>query len=233
MRTLASKLGIVFLILFCTSCFEIKEILNLRKDGTGTYQFIIDMSQSRAMLSMLEGMGDQDTDEQDTTTQEKDSPFKDVNDSFQETKERLEAIEGIINVGEINDEENLQFGIQFEFLSAYALNKALNRIDFDKEKDKVVKENVHFAFSKKTFQRYSTDFFTNDLAKNAGMGEDSLNVGMFFKDLSVTTSYTLPKKVKSMSNPDATLSSDKKTVTVTYYPFRGEGEPNFSNKIKF
>lgn len=226
MRTLVGKVGFVLLILICSSCFEIKEILSLRKDGTGSYQFIIDMSQSRAMLSMLENMGDEDT------TSEKKSPFEEVDESFEETKARLEAIEGIINVASIKDEENLQFGVEFEFLNSYSLNKALNRINIEKE-EQMGKEKIYFNFSKRSFERYNTENFTDELLRSTGMGEDSLNIGMFFKDLSYTTSYSLPKKVKSMTNPDATLSGDKKTVTVTYYPFRGEDEPNFSNKIKF
>ena len=231
MRTLKTKIGFVLLILVCTSCFEIKEILNLRKDGTGTYQFVVDMSQSRAMLAMLENLGDQDSTSVETEEAKESSPFDDMDESFQATKERLEAIEGIINVQSIKDEDALQFGVQFEFLTVYALNKALNRLDEDK--GALEKEEVFFAFSKKTFERFNTKNFTEDLMKNAGMGEDSLNVAMFFKDLSYTTSYTMPKKVKSMTNPDATLSDDKRTVDVTYYPFRGEDEPNFSNKIKF
>jgi len=229
MRSIAPKIGFVLLILMCTSCFEIKEILNLEKDGTGTYQFIVDLSQSKAMLAMLENMGEEDS----TTT--KESPFNEMDKSFDETRERLEAIEGIINVNSIKNEENLQFGVQFEFLTIYALNKALNRIDLDKEK-KMQTEEIFFALTNKnrTFERYNTENFTQDLMKNSGMGEgDSLNISMFFKDLSYTTKYTMPKKVKSMTNPDASLSDDKKTVNVTYYPFRGEGEPNFSNKIKF
>ena len=230
MRSYASKIGLVLIVLFCTSCFEIHEILNLRKDGTGTYQMIVDMSQSRAMLSMLESLG-----ESDSVETEKKSPFEEIDESFLETKASLEEIEGIINVEAINDEENLKFGVQFEFLNSYALNKALNRINADKEATEMVKEKVYFSFSKKTFERYNTENFAEDIMKGAGMGEegDSLNIAMFFKDLSYSTEYTMPKKIKSMTNPDAVLSDDKRTVSVTYFPFRGEGEINFSNKIKY
>jgi len=229
MKSFAGKIGIVLIMLLCTSCFDIKEILILKKDGTGTYQFIIDMSQSRAMLSMLENMDNDSTKE----TSDKKSPFEEVDESFEETRSYLEAITGIINVNSIKDEENLLFGIQFEFLNMYSLNKALNRINHKKE-EKIAKEQLYFSLSKKIFKRYNTENFTENLMKSTGMGEgDSLNIAMFFKDLSYSTKYTMPKRIKSMSNPDGILSDDKKTVSVTYYPFRGDEEINFSNKIKF
>jgi hypothetical protein len=228
MKAFTGKVAIFLSIFIFTSCFEIKEILNLRKDGTGTYEFIVDMSQSAAMLSMLDNLST------DSVSEEDDSPFGEVDKSFDDTKERLEAIEGIINVKSIKNEEDLLFGISFEFLTIYALNKALNRINADKDEQmSKEKEKIYFSMSKRTFQRYNTENFTEDLFQGAGLGEASVTVGMFFNDFSYSTKYTMPKKIKSMTNPDAELSKDKRTASVTYYPFRGEGEPNFSNKIKF
>ena len=226
MRKLSSRIYIAFLLIVCTSCFDIKEIIFLNSDGTGTYSLVIDMSQSKAMIDMLSEMGVDSASESP-----KKSPFSEVDRSFDENKSELEEIEGIRNVTAIKDEENYKFGIQFEFLTMYALNKALNRLN--QEDDVVRKEQVFFTFEKKTFIRHNTEDFTKKLMNSTGMASDSLNISKLFKDLSYSTVYTMPKKVKSMTNPDAELSDDKRTVSVTYFPFRGEDEPNFSNKIKY
>ncbi len=80
-RTKKTILGIAALMimsLLLQSCFEIKEIITINKDGSGTFSMIIDMSEVKAML---ESFNEEDSDQTD-------SPLGEMEKDYEITLER-------------------------------------------------------------------------------------------------------------------------------------------------
>ena len=72
---------------------------------------------------------------------------------------------------------------------------------------------LRFSYNGKTFSR------TVELLKEKTEAVDSLGMSkMLFASSSYTLKYHFPKPIKSVSNPEALFSDDRKTVTVRY-PF--------------
>ena len=99
---------------------------------------------------------------------------------------------------------------------------------------------VFFKGKKKRFERMDAKGFGGMIDQmmggaGGGGGEEMEMAQMFLKDVSYTMIYTFDKKVKKMSNSQATLSADKKTVTHKYFMFdedRGGANGTVENIIK-
>ena len=216
-------------ILF-TGCFEmIEEVNHNSKKGTGTYKFVIDMSGAKMMLEMAAAM--------DTTGQVTLDTLGAVSKEF---FNKVDGLSGISNIKEVNDSKNYIFGVQFDYSSIAALNVAAGQLFEDGQLNSGAGETL-FQGTKKRFERLDVSAFSSMLDQMMGTGgiegggEEMEMIKTFMGDVSYTMVYTFDKKVKKMSNDQATLSSDKKTVTHKYFLFdenRGGSNGTLENIIK-
>ncbi len=213
-----------------TGCFEmIEEINHNTKSGSGTYKFVTDMSGMKMMIEMAAAM--------DTTGQMNMDTLDMVSKEF---VNKVDGLSGISNIKEINDKENLKFGVEFNYKSLAALNVAAGQL-FENGEISSGGGEVFFKGKKKRFERLDAKGFgalMDQMMGGMGGGEDAEGMEMakmFLKDVSYTMIYTFDKKVKKMSNSQATLSADKKTVTHKYFMFdedRGGANGTVENIIK-
>jgi predicted transcriptional regulator len=226
------------LVVLTTGCFEILEKYHFNRNGSGTYTFVMDMSQMGALISMMKemDMGDStatdDTEQVEEDTKE-DSPFGDMNDSMAETKEKLKGIEGISNLQEIEDEENYQFGFTFDFDDIKSLNKALSKV-YELEEDvefftrtkKKIERTDNFDLAQKMREEINEE---GDGEKEAGDMEAKM-----FKDVAFVTEYTFDKKVKRVSNENAEIMDKGKKVLIKQYLFQEtDDDEGLANTFKF
>mgnify|MGYP000751864680 CR=1 FL=1 len=62
-----TRIALILLIPFLlSSCFDIKEEIYLKKNGSGTYQFVIDMSKLKLLIGAME---DKVNDEKEKQTE--------------------------------------------------------------------------------------------------------------------------------------------------------------------
>lgn len=115
MKPLYSRIFIfLFSCILFTSCIEIEENYTIKKNGSGSYEFKVDMTQMMEMMKAMggpEGMGEEVKD-----------PSKDV--SFDEELKELEKVEGISNIQSVKDQKNGIVSFSFDFESLSALNNA-------------------------------------------------------------------------------------------------------------
>lgn len=208
-----------------TGCFEIIEEIHYKKDGSGTYKFTMDMSQMKGLMDMAMAS--------DTTGSMNMDTMAAVG---REMSEKVRGIQGISNIKEVTDAENLIFGVEYDFANMEALNAAA-KANASEEMNEAA-DKPSFKGGKKEFTRLDVKGGLGGLL-NGAMGDLGGEEGemalAFFKDVSYTMIYHFDRKVKKTSNKLAEISDDKKTVTLKYYLFdddRGGKTGTIENIIK-
>jgi hypothetical protein len=153
-----------------------------------------------------------------------------------EMSEKVRGINGITNIKEITDMENMIFGVEYDFANVAALNEAAKANASNEMTE--TSDKPSFKAGKKEFTRLDVKGGLGTLlgeAMGQAGGEDAEMAMMFFKDVSYTMVYHFDRKVKKASNKLSEISDDKKTVTLKYYLFddeRGGKKGTIENVIK-
>ena len=202
---------IVLVALSTSSCMNIVEKLFFRANGSGTYQMTVDMS---GMAEMIKSFGGTEDDMAESLN-EAESEFSSVVD-------KLEAIDGISNVTQNSDKENLTFSIQYDFANVKALNMALSENYHDEETDgPEVIQKTFYKRSKNTIVRTSVDPMLE--AMDELEGQDMMGMETFFKDMYYDFIMEFDRDIKSVSNEDY-ASEGKRSVNLRRYFFKTEDQ---------
>jgi hypothetical protein len=208
-------IGLFFVVIGSSSCFDIEEIYHFRKDGSGTATVKIDMSQMMELMSSLseslDSLGDGD---------------ESIDKMFAENEAavNLEKIPGISKVKDLNDKETGIIGYSYDFTSVEALNNALvateGSLDMDElmggegEQSTETDAENRFVSKGKTLTRI---FVMPKKADKEDLGEEEEQyqqmAEMMFADHFYTIEYIFDQDVKKVSkNKNASFSG--RTVTV-------------------
>ncbi len=210
---MVNRLSGVFLfacLLLLTSCFEIRETLEIRKEGDGAYTMIMDFSRSKSLFQMIMQLAD---NEQEMQREFGGNPLQGLDSGFQELSAYLNAMDGIHEAHGIKDEDSFRFGIAFNFDNINALNLALSEIDASDQKTNY---RPYYDYSKGKLDK--TNYFNmQNLTKEIKPEEDFAADNEVFKtkmeELYETVSYTITIKtdgrIRRFTNEDAVLSQDK------------------------
>lgn len=231
-----------------TGCLNILEEVTFKKNGSGTYSMIIDMSEMKNMMDMFKTMA---PGQEGTTTPTEEGTEKDMNSEDVQGKEdgsndaaaeenpadmskmgeqltggvakSLEGVAGITNVVEVNDTAAFKFGYTFEFANVEALNKAIKIIN--KEKYDAKAEET-FKVSGKKFERLGTANIGEELKKALSEGDEDGQMDMmksFFADMAYTQVYRFPDRtVKKSTNELSEVTEEGHTLTIKIKPFSEE-----------
>lgn len=188
-------------LLFLSSCLTIHEKYTIHKDGSGSFEYIIDMSE---LYSIMESFA---SDEDMKSLQETD-----LSESFAEIIPELEEINGISNVSLTGLEEEYIFGISLDFADEVSLNKALAIIMKDQGED----GSRFVEISKKKFTRYhitSEEFSREALLGAEGAVDESLVSGML-EGMKYKLDISFARKVKSVQTRAEIIDEDLHSVSV-------------------
>lgn len=219
-------LVLIISILICTSCIDLQENLYLQKDGSGRFSFVVNMGEFKSMMDMFDFGNNKNGKFESEKT-----PTEQINSAFEITSKKLLEIKGISNVRSIEDTINYSFGIGFDFNDINALNKAMyNLFDNDTVKSNK-KKTTYFTWKNNKLTRLETLDTKSFLGKTAALsGKNKNNDAMnslfnfekLFENISYSTNYIFENKIISSNNPNASLSSDSKNITIKCYPFATE-----------
>lgn len=217
----------LLLMFFTTSC-NFTENITIKEDGTGSMSMDMDASQLMALAG--EEMAKESDERIDSTFSFKDV-FAAKKDSIsklpQEEQERLKKLEKF-SMKMLMDPKTQEF--QFTLLSDFKkideLSDLMEAFDKASPMNNKKKEGMpDFGLERyktKTAYFYDGKKFKKTVSRKEEMPEvqnDSLDmIKAMLESATYTVNYKFPKRVKSVSNKTATLSADKKTVTVVY-PF--------------
>jgi hypothetical protein len=189
-----------------TGCIEIFEDIIFDKNGGGHVQQKMDMSQMADMMASLKGM---DKDKKDNKAEpEAESPDGGAAKNMVGAWELLKNIEGITNVNIVQDTIKMIYTVDYDFANETALNKALSKKEDDKGKPEVT-----YAIGKSSITRSDNDGF-GDLLGETENEETAEMMETMLADMKFHLSISVPGKIKSVSNKNAQISSNEKTITL-------------------
>ena len=182
---------------FClTGCFDILEEVTVKTDGSGQYTNKIDASKFSEQMQSFAAF--------DSTGEMIPKMKYSLDSTFSSTWANYKTIKGVSNV-KIDTSKAYVYVLTFDFTNFEALNKA---IGFGKPADQ---QNV-YAWEKGKISRKDMPLNMGDMKTDDESQKEMLKG--FLQDMKYTTIYHLPNDAKKVSNKDAKISADKKTVTL-------------------
>ena len=193
----------IFSILFVfayTSCFEIVEEVNLNEDGTGGFNFTINMSQSKIHINSLFLL--------DSVNGRPMPKIEDFENTIQRVESELKKDSALSNIVIKKNWEDYIFSISGDFSNVDALNKAIKDINkvFNTPRGYQVDLHDNFKYQDKIFERLYSYNLVNDY--NAMPQKDKA----VFKNAKYTTIYRFNSPIKNHSNPSALKSKSGKAI---------------------
>lgn len=219
-------------LVILSGCLTITDEIFLDKDGSGKYATTIDMSKLKEMMDMLKTMAPD-------TSQMKMDDLKEL-DSLQNIWKDLETIPGISDVKR-NMGDKYVMNVSFRFANIAALNEAMSRRS-KKEDQPPTKSAPFYSFTPGAFSCNDTSMASlGSSLGGLGSGKDpndSLAMAMtmlkgMMGDMTYTTVYHLPGKVGSVSNKQAKVSEDGKTVTLKIELMASDIPQTLQNEIRY
>jgi hypothetical protein len=202
------------LVFTATGCLDILEEITFNKDGSGTYVTAYDISELVDTYDML-----------DTTGKGRKDLERTLDSTFEVLKKKTARINGVSAVSIDKSKKNVT-KLRLNFTNITVLNKVLNQ---DK---KLASEMNLYSQSKGRLSRKASGV-SSWLGGNSEEDDDEM-MSSVLSEMKYRIIYHLPKRVKKMTNEDATLSNDKKTVTleVSHKEVK-ENNKTLANEIKF
>ncbi len=207
----------VFLLTATTGCFDFYEEITYHRNGSGTYLFKVDMSELKDMVDLLSEMGDDSTKAENGNSMA--NSFGELEHAFDDLAGKARHIEGISGFRAINDTSKYIFGFSVDFKNLTALDLFLH--EYSKEIPSYVKT---FEGKRRKLIRNKEGTIAAAMANALASDEfkDQKEVLALFEDVKVHTVFNFDRKVKSVSNPAAVISANRKQVVLDYYLFAPE-----------
>jgi len=191
---------VALLVLLLSSCITIFEKYTIHANGTGTMEYIIDMSE---MYEMMASFSDSAGDPGGAT---------EIDQSMREALPGLNNIDGISNISFTGDVSKYIAGIKFDFRDANALNQAM-AVLFEGE-ESITGEEKYIEIKGKTFTRYSLT--SKEFSKDQLLGSEELDAETMksvLESMKYKVSVSFDKKIKKVETL-ATQTLDEKSVLI-------------------
>ncbi len=136
---------LISLLLTLSSCFEIIEEMEVGADGTGWYEYTVNLSQSRTALNGITRM--------DSINGYRIPSRAEIDKAFEELVSTAKGIEGISNAVHAASHENYIFIFSVEFTNVDALNKLIATMRERNKNGLTDMPDIHFSYDTK-LKRY-------------------------------------------------------------------------------
>lgn len=210
----------LMLITLLSGCFEIVEDVTIHANGSGTFSYTVNMSQSKTRLDGLMKLDSSDGYRVPKQTE--------VEKEIQKAKASLEKAQGITNVVTSSDWTNYIYSIKFDFNNINNLNLAVESLSADLSDDhkRIPEASDNFGFSGKAFDRKS-HYDAKAMAKKITPQDKEI-----MKNASYTCIFRFDSPVKTCSNKDAVISKSGKNVMLKLNMLQlANGQKSVINKI--
>ena len=153
---------LLFITLTMASCFEIIEDINVHKNGSGTYKFIVNLSQSKNQIDKILT--------QDSILHFKVPTTAMADAKIAEVKNKLQLVDGISNVVITQDHTNYIYHLSCTFQKVASLNAAM--LSIWKTYDKKAPDTFSlYSYENGILKRNTNTSEFEHITKNAGTQE--------------------------------------------------------------
>ncbi len=172
----------------------------MNEDGTGTFNFTINMSQSKIHINSLFLL--------DSVNGRPMPKVEDFEKAIRRVELELKKDSALSNIEVTENWKDYIFSVSGDFINVDALNKAIKNINtiFNTPRGYKVELYDNFRYQPKVFERLYSYNLVNDY--NTLSGKDKA----VFKNAKYTTIYRFKSPVKSFTNPDALKSKSGKAI---------------------
>jgi hypothetical protein len=183
-----------------TGCFELIEQLELKKDGSGNLQVILNMSRSKTRLNSIMKM---------KTINGRDVPSKaEISNRVKELERTVASIPGISQARSTIDFDNYIISLRFNFTQVQQVNAFAKKI---REKEKTpaptgAEQIYNFNVPAKLFSRINKYLVKKDYEKLSNADKE------IFATAAYTAIYKFEQQVANTSNKDSKIAANKKAV---------------------
>jgi hypothetical protein len=186
------KLSLVALtigLLLLTGCITVIEKYTINKNGSGTMEYIIDMSEMYEMMATFS----------DST---EDMETAEIDQSMRDAIPGLNSLDGITNVVLTDDSSKYIAGVKFDFKDVKALNQALAVLFKGKENPST--EVKYVEIKGKTFTRYnltSDEFNKETLPGTEEIDAETMKMVLESMKYKISVNFAKPvRKVTTLAN---------------------------------
>lgn len=192
---------LLFLSLFISGCFEIREEVNMKADGSGEVSFVLNLSESRENMAKYMEMG--------AVEGYKVPKKEEVEANMAKIKSLMAAVPGMSAVMTKTDWSSYIFSVSGRFAHVEALNKAMEIVakEYDKQGKYTATGQTGFVYSNGQFKRFSTyPPKAKEFAELPSMQRYVL------ESAKMTSIYRFDRSIRRVSHPKAQLSPSGKAV---------------------
>lgn len=229
------KVFSLILALTLTSCFEIREVISIDKQGNGNYKMVMDFSESKQMFKMMLEMAES---EEGKMAGIDANPLGGLDSAFNELAIDLNYLTGISNAQSIQNKEDFIFGIQLEFENVDALNMALARMDAGGQ---AIKPKAYYQYSKGKLEKaniFNLQNLTSEIIPDGNSNTENQELNDQLNALYESVTYRMviqtSGRIRKYSNEEAVLSQDKQELYFVK-PLKeiNSNNINLSNIVRF
>lgn len=156
---------LLFITVTMASCFEVIEDIHVHKNGSGTYKYIVNLSQSKNQIDKIRT--------QDSILHFKVPTIESVDAKITEVKNKLKSIDGISNVVITQDHTNYIYHLSCDFKNVASLNNAILSVWKTYDTKAPATFNL-YSYENGVFKRYTNSSELDHVTQRAGSQEREL-----------------------------------------------------------
>ncbi len=184
-----------------TSCFDVIEDVTIHENGSGSFKFIGNLSQSASRINTILSL--------DSLNGQPVPSKAEIGAHIDRFRDRMAQQAGISNVVVNKDFDKYILTISFDFKDMNSLNQALHNVSESYNKKRYTLPKTLYSYDGNSLER--KELFHSFLSTLIAKGQkDQLNTNL--GGASYTSVFRLDKKVTKVSNTKATLAKDNTIV---------------------
>ncbi len=189
------------------SCIEINDDITINSDGSGTFKYVVNLSDSKMKVNSILAL--------DSLDGKKVPSIDEIKEIISEYKTKLSNKEGISNVKVETDFTNFILRFQCDFKNVTALQQAIREIAIEKDKKQEFKEinHVWLAWDVNKLTRSVPSLTTETVQKLKKEDSDALKTGKY---ISVTR---FDRLIDKCENPKAIISKNGTACMIKTNPY--------------
>jgi hypothetical protein len=197
----------LFLILSLVSCIEINDDITINSDGSGTFKYVVNLSDSKMKVNSILAL--------DSLDGKKVPSIDEIKEIISEYKTKLSNKEGISNVKVETDFTNFILRFQCDFKNVTALQQAIREIAIEKDKKQEFKEinHVWLAWDVNKLTRSVPSLTTETVQKLKKEDSDALKTGKY------TSVTRFDRLIDKCENPKAIISKNGTACMIKTNPY--------------
>ena len=197
---------LLFLPLIFTSCIEIIDDISINSDGSGTFKYVVNLSDSKLKVNSILAL--------DSLDGKKVPSISEIKSIVAEYKQKLELKEGISNVKVETDYVNFILKFQCDFVNVNDLQNAIKEIAIEKDKKQEFKEMQEnwLTWDGSKLTRSVPTLTAETTQKLKKEEADALKTGTY------TSITRFDRLIDKFENPKATLSKSNLACMIKSNP---------------